>query len=966
MRPLCTQDVLREEAKAVFGTDLSNEADTSLYRRLNALDAAALCLSGGGIRSAAFALGVIQALAGHTRPGSGTCSKPTPEKSLLAQFHYLSTVSGGGYIGSWISAWRARTDFRTVWTNLTGRPQGPDREPDTVGWLRSYSSYLTPTRGVLSADAWATVALYIGNLTVNWLIILPFVCFAILSLKIAAWLLVWLTLEKVWALQIPIAMVGAFGLIMATAFATRHRPSLQPQDLETEEQAKGASARDFLRGYLIWSLLSAIMLTQFLGSDLIGENFIKTIPNYIPNGPAYKPVVVHGTHILLLNEWILIGAGAAVGACIFAIGWWAGRPQQRARSDFRSWVASGFVYGALISVGFYLYLLIPDEEAMPTSAITWLIRNPVMYLLIGIPWCLISQFIAHIIFSALSSYRDQSDVDWEWLARAGGWNLVTSVALFVVTLLIFPNIQDSDLVSSLDVILPIGIGTALVVAIIGKSSISPGRGQVTGFLQMAANIVLALAAPVFVATLILVLSVALDKAIFGSSGNTLFEKSFPMANNIRDPEIWLSLVKLILAAGICFLIGLYASRHFNINRFSLHAIYRDRLIRAFLGASSQQRRPDRFIDLDTNDNPRIHTLWPPKAGTGWQPFHLINMTLNIVSSRRLAWQERKAASFTVSPLHSGSGGGICDKTPDLADAIGAYRPSVEYGGRGDPRDRSGISLGTAMAISGAAASPNMGYHSSPAITLLMTMFNVRLGWWLGNPGAQGKDTYFRDGPKTAISPLLRETFGLTTDDWEYVYLSDGGHFENLGLYEMVRRRCRSIIVVDAGCDPHFRFEDLGNAVRKIQIDLGVTIRFEHLKALRCRPIDGRDIGADCDYHTIGEIEYQAADGGGENGLILYVKPSYHGIEDAGIRSFASSNRDFPHQSTTNQWFGESQFESYRALGHEIMVRVLNEALSAKSCPPEASLRDILLALHERQNKLSGTKSGQSSSARADG
>jgi hypothetical protein len=82
----------------------------------------------------------------------------------------------------------------------------------------------------------------------------------------------------------------------------------------------------------------------------------------------------------------------------------------------------------------------------------------------------------------------------------------------------------------------------------------------------------------------------------------------------------------------------------------------------------------------------------------------------------------------------------------------------------------------------------MGYNSSPAVTFLMTMFNVRLGWWLGNPGPRGQRTFRRDGPRCAIKPLIDEAFGLTTDHSAYVYLSDGGHFENLGLYEAVRRR----------------------------------------------------------------------------------------------------------------------------------------------------------------------------------
>ena len=92
-------------------------------------------------------------------------------------------------------------------------------------------------------------------------------------------------------------------------------------------------------------------------------------------------------------------------------------------------------------------------------------------------------------------------------------------------------------------------------------------------------------------------------------------------------------------------------------------------------------------------------------------------------------------------------------------------------------------------VGGAAANPNMGYHSSPLVSLLMTMLNVRLGWWLGNPGEAGENTWKRNGPPRAAFPIIMEAFGLTNENRPYVNLSDGGHFENLGLYEMVRRRC---------------------------------------------------------------------------------------------------------------------------------------------------------------------------------
>ena len=235
-----------------------------------------------------------------------------------------------------------------------------------------------------------------------------------------------------------------------------------------------------------------------------------------------------------------------------------------------------------------------------------------------------------------------------------------------------------------------------------------------------------------------------------------------------------------------------------------------------------------------SDGPGAHCL-----------FHVVNIALNVVSTKRLAWQERKAESFTVTPRHCGS-------------AYLGFRPSDEYGER---PGRGGITLGTAMAISGAAASPNMGYHSSPSVTLLLALFNVRLGWWLGNPGECGDKSYQTDGPKWAAKPLFFEAFGQTTDESRYVYLSDGGHFENLGLYEMVRRRCRFIVAIDAGCDPDFAFEDLGNAVRKIYIDLGIRIRFDGARGAAQSSFGVRTATATkIPYFAIGTIDYKDADG----------------------------------------------------------------------------------------------------------
>lgn len=302
------------------------------------------------------------------------------------------------------------------------------------------------------------------------------------------------------------------------------------------------------------------------------------------------------------------------------------------------------------------------------------------------------------------------------------------------------------------------------------------------------------------------------------------------------------------------------------------------------------------------------------SGRFARPLHIVNMTLNLVGGAQLQWQERKGENFTVSALHSGS-----PRT--------GYRDSERYGG--DARishanpdysvDR-GISLGTAIAISGAAASPNMGYISSPVITLLMTLFNVRLGWWLGNPGERGKDTYYRSEPRYGLRGWLSEAFGRTNDKSSYVYLSDGGHFENLGLYEMVRRRCHLIVVCDAAADPDYSFGDLGNAIQKIRVDQGIEISFDDFPIFKYENNKAARRGKVC---ALGRIDYRAADGGKvENGWLIYIKPTLCGDETADVLNYWRQHMSFPQQSTVNQWFDENEFESYRALGFATMRRII--------------------------------------------
>jgi hypothetical protein len=372
---------------------------------------------------------------------------------------------------------------------------------------------------------------------------------------------------------------------------------------------------------------------------------------------------------------------------------------------------------------------------------------------------------------------------------------------------------------------------------------------------------------------------------------------------------------LALAIVTSFAVVYLISFFINVNRFSAHALYRNRLARAFLGsargsAGRDSTTRDPFTDFDPEDNPRMSEL-----RVDGHLFHVVNTALNVVAGENNAWQERKAEPFVMTPLYSGN------------EYVG-FVPTSEFGS-----SDGGVTVGTAIAISGAAASPNQGYHSSPLIGFIMTLFNVRLGWWLGNP--RDPKVARLEGPTHGIWQVLGELFGTTNDRSKYVYLSDGGHFENLGLYEMVRRRCHFIVVSDGGCDPDCAFEDLGNAVRKIWIDLGVSIDFRKID-IRKRGFPRKNL-----YCALGVIRYpECKDDPNAAGYVLYIKPGFHndGREPADVTAYALANVAFPHETTADQFFSESQLESYRSLGAYIVKTILGEKRSPDMSAPTEALR----------------------------
>jgi len=200
------------------------------------------------------------------------------------------------------------------------------------------------------------------------------------------------------------------------------------------------------------------------------------------------------------------------------------------------------------------------------------------------------------------------------------------------------------------------------------------------------------------------------------------------------------------------------------------------------------------------------------------------------------------------------------------------------------------------------------------VAFLLTLFNVRLGWWFPNPGRPGVK---RPSPRFNLRYLLAELFGGANDSSGFVMISDGGHVETLAAYELIRRRCRVIIISDGECDPALTFGGLGTLIRMCEVDFGVRIAID-VSSIRA------ERGWSSRRWAVGRIVYG---NGVPDGVLVYLKASMTGLENTSVLQYKSSHPAFPHESTGDQFYGEDQFESYRHLGREIALEAFHDATS---------------------------------------
>jgi len=333
----------------------------------------------------------------------------------------------------------------------------------------------------------------------------------------------------------------------------------------------------------------------------------------------------------------------------------------------------------------------------------------------------------------------------------------------------------------------------------------------------------------------------------------------------------------------------------NINITSFHGFYRDRLSQAYLFHKSREGM------LNSNDHQRLSDL--NREGS-IAPYHLINTSLNIPDSNDRNLRGRDSDFFTFSKHYCGSHHtGYCETK--LMEKV-------------DPH----INLGTAMAISGAAAAPNMGTMTLKQFVFVLTLLNIRLDYWAPNPlKINTTGLGFRKfSPNVGPRYLLKEAMGVLNARGRFINVSDGGHIENLGVYELLKRRCKLIIASDVEADPKMVFNGLVKLMRFAEIDMGISI-----------DIDLSKIRAGRSHWALGKICYGTGkDSAGkdfckiEYGYLLYIKSSLTGDENEYIRAYQRIHEDFPDETTADQFFNETQFECYRSLGEHITAGMLED------------------------------------------
>ena len=903
-----------------------------------------LAFSGGGIRSATFGLGVLE--------GLRRCG-------ILNSIDYLSTVSGGGYIGAWLSAncQRAAAAKERDWLSKDANWK------ESTDYLRRYSNYLSPKVGFFSADTWSMATIWLRNtLLVQLTVILAIAALLLVPRPLFALFQYWPQAGELRWITIFLFILGAVGIAGNQLRLSRDSdvPLLHgkswPYGLAAAlvclaiAVALGVSRhfQPFLDGPIDYTAAAPIagllILTGFwlqpAGVKLLNKLWIgERPPQQINYSQPWVQVLV--VIPMMLTGFLIAailwgqsntGALAQIGTFgdFFRAAWkqWPFPLSVVFLSlymfslcsirDWRDWkcLLAGLVaplpamvvlHALLAAIMSVLHGWVADGQQGDWLAYVW---GPAMVLF---------AFSITIVILIGMLGRQSPEGVREWWSRFGAWLAIYGFVWMLVNVVTtFGPLFSAYLANQPWKGWAISggwIGTTLAGILAGKSGATGGTNGKSPTTKVIE--VIAVVAPfVFIAGLLVTVSTVLHLTLAANSGlswnrvGELWSHHWYLLT-IADPLV------VAFALGLCLTCVLVLAARVDINEFSLNAFYRSRLVRCYLGATrlrtSDPRNPQKFTGFDGKDDLKLAELATP-AG----PLHIVNCALNLGGSSDLALHTRHSAVFTLTPLRCGSRYESRDLDGNREEL--GYIPTQCYGGNdGQP------TLGQAISVSGAAASPNMGYHTSPVVAFLMTLFNARLGWWFPNPRLTRTNS---PSPLFSLRYLVKELFGGADDKTNFLAISDGGHFENLAAYELVRRKCRVIIVSDAECDPNLQFESLATLIRMCDVDFGARISID-AGSIR-RQGESAWSTSRC---AVGTIEYG---GGAPDGKLIYLKASMTGHEDTAVLQYKATHPTFPHESTGNQFYGEGQFESYRTLGRDIAERTFELASDEPSLITKAA------------------------------
>jgi GNAT superfamily N-acetyltransferase len=833
------ESLFEEETKLLFQADEGQTATPDKvdvatpgpagepWIRYTPIDRVGLAFSGGGIRSATFNLGVLKAL--H-------------ELGLLKHVDYLSTVSGGGYVGAWWSAWRARwgKEFpEAVPTSQLGtdiRQIDMNREPEEVRHLREFSNFLSPRIGFFQSEMWNAIM-------------------AVLSAVLPA--------------------ILAATSVIALAF-------------------------------FVWLGVTSLLLADALRMPL----------------PC--------PHWGWVNVPLVLSAITVVVYVVLESAWW--RDHKAERLQTRKWRTRVRVF----------------HLSMP------------LVLVIGI--CVGWHFLGPAHVMNPKAPPDVSQWEWSTGIRPDGWGFSFSPHLFaapilwagLAVILLVPRIWimrflqvnlSSRLVSAMDRALSRILGSALVVAALGALWLAGCWLNYTdwGTKIPAGGALLSGGAFALLRNWIGGLGPAKKGGVMD-----MVKPLIPQILAYVAIALWAIFVAALLAGwikngvspwalfAIALGIVLFTAFFFDPAQVSMHSFYRNRLARAYLGASNLEAgalggtsaQRNRQTDVRKRDDIELRALSPTAAELDVDgrkpPEDHVYSALNTMRASRVrplhlvCCAANDLGGDHLENLSRGSRSAVLSK---FGFAIGNYWKTWEK----EP-DKETLSLASAITASAAAFNSNMGSLSmtlGAGVTFLCTALNLRLGLWLPHPLSA------RFGaPRIAPGCLFfKEMFGVTKCGLRpmaanpapvapYVHLSDGAHFENLALYELVRRHCRYIIVSDCGADPEVTFDDFGNAVRRIREDFGVEIEID------LSPLKPDEARISKQHVAVGTISYDPRGDRKDNAVLLYFKPALTGDEPCDIEQYRSRNQDFPHESTGDQFYDEAQWESYRRLGEHAAYSAL--------------------------------------------